>query len=123
VAESAIPEDVRRFILTSLPSIPHLEALLMLRRHPQTMWDVPLLARSLYVAEKAADEVLNDLAQAGFVVRDGSGAYRYAPASPEQAAMVDRVADVYARSLLSVTHLIHGSAAQSFADAFKLRKD
>ena len=40
---SAIPDDVRRFILTSVPSVPYLEAMLLLRGEPQAAWDASAL--------------------------------------------------------------------------------
>jgi len=128
----ALPEDVRRFVLTSIPSVPFLEALLLLRAHPAAGWDRYTLARRLYVAERAAETLLADLAAAGMVVRaagdDGAAApaYRYGPVDASLAARIDRLADAYARQLVEITVLIHSSLdrkAQRFADAFKWRKD
>lgn len=49
--------------------------------------------------------------------------YRYEPA--EKAAMIDRLADLYARHLIPVTNLIHTKPRRirAFADAFRFRKD
>ena len=35
---AAIPEDIRRFVLTSIPSVPFLEALLLMRAAPEQPW-------------------------------------------------------------------------------------
>jgi hypothetical protein len=123
VGESQIPEDLRRFILLSIPSVPHLEALLLMRRDPQRSWNAAAMAQGLYIDEHSAAAVLAELAAGDLVVGDSAAAtYRYAP-PPPLAEMMDRLADLYARALVTVTNLIHGRSAQLFADAFKLRKD
>jgi hypothetical protein len=63
-----IPEDVRRFILTSITSVPYLEAMLLLRNEPARSWDHGSVAQRLYISEKAAAEPLSDLCAAGFLV-------------------------------------------------------
>ena len=125
----SIPEDLRRFVLTSIPSVPFLEALLLMRAAPAAAWRRETLARRLYVREKTADGLLADLCAAGMAVRcldGGADAYRYAPADPGLRERIDRLADLYATHLVEVTHLIHASLdrkARQFADAFKWRKD
>ena len=125
----SIPEDLRRFVLTSIPSVPFLEALLLMRADPAQAWRRDTLARRLYVREKTAKGLLADLCTAGIAVHyDDAGAdgYRYAPADAGLRERIDRLADVYATHLVEVTHLIHSSLdrkAQQFADAFKWRKD
>lgn len=120
-----IPEDVRRLILTSIPSVPHLEALLLLRAERNTTWGTALTARRLYISEKIAEQVLADLAEAGFIQPDSANppGYRYAPGSTEQAEAVERLAIAYAHDLVEVTNLIHAKSAQLFADAFRFRRD
>jgi hypothetical protein len=123
------PEDLRRFVLTSIPSVPFLEALLLLRANPAQQWHADTLARRLYVRERTAQGLLEDLCRANMVVPcpgPQQACYQYGPASPELRARIDALADLYARHLVEVTHLIHSSLdrkAQQFADAFKLRKD
>ena len=120
-----IVENVRRFILTSIPSVPHLEALLLMCREREGEWDEVSLARRLYVAEKTAHTLLADLSEAGFIARprESHAVFRYRPASAEQAEMVDKVADAYATNLIDVTNLTHGRSALLFADAFVIRRE
>lgn len=124
-----IPEDLRRFVLTSVPSVPFLEALLLLRADPCQQWESALLASRLYVRERVAGELLADLATAGIARRcdpPAAHCYHYSPADDALRDRIDRLADVYARHLVDVTHLIHSGLdrkAQQFADAFRLRKD
>lgn len=129
MTHSPIPEDLRRFILTSIPSVPFLEAMLLLRADPTQQWESALLASRLYIRERVASQVLADLCTAG-IARPcdppASHCHRYDPASQALRDRIDRLADLYARRLVDVTHLIHSSLerqAQQFADAFRLRKD
>jgi hypothetical protein len=124
-AFNPIPDDVRRFILTSIPSVPFVEAALLLRRQPDAALDTREVAAALYIQEAAAAELLRQLCEAGALhVEDGR--YRYAPRDERLAAAWDRLAEAYSANLIGVTNLIHDTtrkSAQRFADAFKLRKD
>jgi Mn-dependent DtxR family transcriptional regulator len=123
-----IPDDVRRFILASVPSVPYLEAILLLRTDPDMAWDVRRIAARLYVAEREAAEVLTALAAAGIARgedHDGAALFRYAPNTDKLRERLDALAQAYSTNLVGVTHLIHSRTdkrAQQFADAFRLRK-
>ncbi len=123
-----IPDDVQRFILLAIPSVPYLEALLLLRGAPQRSWDAAEIAQRLYLSEKVAAGLLGELSAAGMAdpERPAGARYRYRPQSAHLAAMVDRLADIYAKNLVGVSTLIHSKLskkAQQFVDAFVLRKD
>ena len=126
--DEPLPDDVRRFVLAHIASVPHLEALLLLRGEPGRSWDVAAAARRLFLPERRTRRLLEDLAGSGFLerVEGGPASYRFKPGSGEIEVLVRRVADAYARSLIQITHLIHSRGehrAQLFADAFKWRKD
>jgi hypothetical protein len=125
-----IPEELRRFVLTSVPSVPFVEALLIFRAQheasPGKAVPIDLLARRLYVSERQAVELLQALRGARIVepTEDGQG-HHYAP-GPGQSEMLDALAHYYRTHLVEVTELIHsrtGRMAQQFADAFRIRKD
>ncbi len=121
-----MPGEVRRFILTSVPSVPYLEAILLLRTDPAAAWDAALVARRLYLQEHQVTELLKALTAAGIAEEVESTSFRYRPATPDLAAMLDRLAQVYSSNLVGVTDLIHSridKRAQQFADAFRWRKD
>jgi hypothetical protein len=123
-----LTDEVRRFILTSVPSIPYLEAVLLLRTAPDTGWDAERVSRRLYVSDRQAADLLAQLAAAGIASQgEGQpGEYRYRPNSEELGSRIDALADAYASNLLGVTELIHSridKRAHQFADAFRLRKD
>lgn len=124
--DAVIPEDVRRFIFTAVPSIPYLEAMLLFFRAPDVQRSAVEVARSLYLPERRAMELIEQLHEIGIVAREGDARFRYAPRDPSLASAVERLAEVYADDIIGVTHLVHdamGKSAQRFADAFKLRKD
>lgn len=124
-----IPEDLRRFVLTSVPSVPFLEALLLLRANPGQQWTGEMLAGRLYTSERTALGLLDELCRSGMAgpcPAPHENCYLYTPASDELRERIDRLAEVYARHLVDVTNLIHSTLdrkAQQFADAFRLRKD
>lgn len=120
-----LPPHIRRFILTSIPSVPYLEAILLLRATPGKRWTPGDLAARLYVPEAAAAELLQGIASAGVAAGDAD-AFAYRPATAELAGLIDEVASVYSSNLLAVTDLVHSRIdrrAQQFADAFRWRKD
>lgn len=104
--------------------MPHLEAMLLLRRESDAVWDAPVLARRLYLPQARAAELLQQLAEAGFVVA-GQDGWRWQPGT-HAAARVDELARCYSTNLLEVTELIHSRQdrrARQFADAFRLRQE
>jgi hypothetical protein len=127
VRAADLPDDIRRFILTSVPSVPYLEAILLLRSDSAAGWDAGAVARRLYVPERQAADLLRQLAAAGIAqAGEPGGAVRYAPATAELRSLLDRLAETYAGNLVGVTDLIHSrldKRAHQFADAFRLRKD
>jgi hypothetical protein len=123
-----IPDDVRRFVVSSIPSIPFLEAALLIRQWPARTWDEAHLGAALYVSARRGAELLEELRVAGIVTLEpgSSGGYRYGPRNEALTGAIAALAEVYPRCLIEITHLVHAnsqSSAQRFADAFKLRKD
>lgn len=124
MSEEAIPPDVRRFVLGALPSVPHLEALLLLRDRPEGLSHDDLAAR-LYVTPATAAKLAADLEQSGLVLSEGLRAC-YGPTNNDLRAAIDALAAVYARNVVAVSGLIHSTTdrkAFQFADAFRVRKE
>ena len=120
-----IPDDIHRFVLTSVPSVPFLEAMLMLRAHPDRSWSATELALRLFVSTALSEELLSQLCDAGFsAAGEGGCSYRW-NASSLLSPIVDELARIYAVNVVDVTELIHSRQerrAVHFADAFRLRK-
>jgi hypothetical protein len=120
-----IPENVKRLIAERIESIPELEAVLLLKDHPERDWDADEAGARLYVSRLMAAHLLAALAGRGLLRRTGE-TYRYLPATDSLRADVDDLAQCYSRHLVAVTQLVHarpGVSVRSFADAFRFRKD
>jgi hypothetical protein len=128
MADNKIPDDVRRFILSKIPSVPYLEAILLLRNRPEHPWTVAQVAERLYISEKIATEILTNLVSDGIFAAppDAALCYQYAPSSSRMRETIDQLATTYTSHLVEVTNLIHSKSskkAQQFADAFLWRED
>jgi hypothetical protein len=131
--DDLIPDDIRQFIIVRIDSIPHLEALLLLRTGADEKWGIPVVAQRLYITEQETSQLLSRLCEQGLVTLNGSEPqlYQYCPKSVELARMIDRVAEVYKKQLVPVTNLIHSkphtriqeldTRIQELADSFKHR--
>ena len=123
MSEEAIPDEVRRFILTAIPSVPYLEAVLQFQRQPEVPRSAEDIGRALYVSVGTATELLQAMSDAGVVQAQGEQ-FRYAPDEALGQALT-QLAEVYARNLIGVSGLIHDAtqrSAQRFAEAFRLRR-
>jgi hypothetical protein len=121
-----VPDEVRRFILTSIPSVPYVEALLLLRADSSRAWDSHNVASRLYIGENHALELLEAMEQARIADRGADGAFTYAPATDDLRSVIDALANTYSQDLVAVTDLIHSSLdkrAHQFSDAFRWKKD
>jgi hypothetical protein len=125
--QEVLTDELRRLIF-SIPSIPHLEAMLLMRRgaHP---WEPARLAQRLYLPVEHTAAILADLAAARIssISGDAPPAYRYAPATAELDVLVASLERYYSQNLIEVTNMIHASSRrhsriQEFADAFKWGK-
>ncbi len=122
-----LTEDLRRLIF-SIPSIPHLEAILLMRRG-RDLWEPSRLAQRLYLPAERTAGILADLAsgQICSVTEGAAAAYRYAPSTVELDALVVSLERYYSQNLIEVTNMIHASSRRhsrirEFADAFKWGK-
>jgi Mn-dependent DtxR family transcriptional regulator len=124
---SAISDEIRRFILINIPSIPYLETMLLMRKDAEHQWDADQIAKRLFIDNKAATLLLLQLQVAGIItiVNKQSAAYQYGPKSADLMKTIDQLAETYSANLIEVTNLIHSNInkkAHKFADAFLWRK-
>jgi len=99
-----IPDDVRRFVMTSVPTVPYLEAMLLFHTAPELQRNRADVASLLYLNEQTAGELLEALCSAGAIapVESAPGRFRYAPGEAAHAA-ISKLAEVYAGNLVGVT--------------------
>lgn len=120
-----IPDSVRRLVLTSIPSVPFLEAARLIHSNADALHTPQSIASALYVTPAAAEKLLAELLQAGIVAPQGNG-HRYAPRDAELAAGLQELFECYRSNLVGITNLVHDAtqrSAERFANAFKLRKE
>lgn len=122
----AIEPEVEQFLLDSIDTVPHLEALLLIFRSPDYVWTVDELAARIYVNDKQAAGILDDLTRRSLIARVELSApkYQYIPGSPSQTELLEKVAQSYRTQLVQVTRFIHSNASGSvrdFARAFRLK--
>lgn len=131
VTAQVLSEDVRRLLASAIASVPHLEAVLLLRDGSTPMprlWSVTDVASRLYLPEARIHNILGELSDSGLLSQSGGSPslYAYSPRTAELADVVNRLADAYRTHLIQVTEFIHsktGRKAQHFADAFRWRKE
>ncbi len=122
-----ISDEIRRFILSNIPSVPHLEALLLMRSEHEHQWSISELAKRLFINEQVTQAIVEDLQTAGVVKKVGKkpSLYQYYTSYDELKKLVDNLAITYSSSLIEVTNLIHSNMdhkAVKFANAFMWRK-
>lgn len=126
MTSGAIPFEVERFILDYIDSVPHLEALLLLFQAPAVLWSVEQLAARIYVNERQASAVLDDLTRRGVITRieQSPPRYQFVARPQAQTELLEKVAHAYRTQLVQMTRFIHSNASGSvreFARAFRLK--
>lgn len=129
MSTDVIPNNVRRFVLSTIRSVPYLEAALWLRSNRNATHSVAELASALYIAEATAQGLLGHLVADQVVATTpvaGEIRFEYRPGNDALAADFDALSVAYASNLVEIARLVHDSTyrnAHRFADAFRLRKD
>jgi sugar-specific transcriptional regulator TrmB len=122
-SQSALVDD---FLCQHISSVPHLEALLLLRGDRERRWTIAELSQALFIPAERAAAILRELEQRGFARQreDSGGEYWYHAGSVERENMLDQVQTAYRRELVRISKLIHArsSALGEFARAFDLRR-
>ena len=121
-----IPQHVLQFIAECIDSVPHLEALLMLRADVSRGWSAAEVAQRLYIPGGDALQILESLVQRGLIVSDGSMSFRFPPDNAVLNERIGGVAEAYRDHLTPLATFIHskGSApVREFARAFTLKRD
>jgi DNA-binding MarR family transcriptional regulator len=122
------PQDIDKFILDHIETVPHLEALLLAWSRRPRSWSVEEMARALYIPPDLASKILQDLAQEGLLKEstDPPAQYAYIPGSEERDQLIAAVESTYRRELVRVSRMIHAKAPyalREFARAFRITKE
>ncbi len=109
MSHTEIPNDVCVFVRSHIPSVGHMEALVLIVEEPHSAWTSASVARRLFVLEARADTILHELSTAGLIGLAASGAWRIAPHSPTLNELARRTVGLYRRHLKAMTRIIWSS--------------
>jgi hypothetical protein len=110
----------------SIRSVWNLELLLFMARNAQRGWRADDLVRELRASDFIVSEGLQTLQTAGLASPAGEGTHRYLPASGDLDRLVQQLERQYRERPQSVTRAIFSAPndkLQTFADAFRLKRD
>lgn len=121
-----LPPEIRSFISAHLRSLEQLEILLLVASGAGDEWTVQSVYDIIVSSKPSVERWLEDFVRLGFVARtaDSPPTYRFA-ASGEIATTIKTLAGLYKTKPVRIIEAIFKKdrdPAQSFADAFKLRK-
>lgn len=125
---SELADDIQRFIAENISSVAQLEVLLLLKAHPQQSWNADEVATALYAGSTLLADELAAWRSRGLleVAPDRPDAYRFAPRTPDMAAVVETLEEAYKNRRVSVITAIYSKPVdkiRTFADAFRIRKE
>ena len=127
---AGVPEgqQVDRFIVDEIDSVPQLEALLLFWKNRPQVWSCESMAKSLYVSPDVSRDILARLAQRHLItpVESGRGEFALNADSEEKERLLASLDAIYRRELVRISNMIHTKASRGvrdFADAFRLKKE
>ncbi|GLC25299.1 hypothetical protein [Roseisolibacter agri] len=133
MTDAGLPAAVLALIGGPVASMAHAEALLLLRRvAPESRTAAAIATEAQLPTPDAARRCLAELTAAALIAGAGDDAYRYAPADDAARQAVDALAEMYQTKPVTLIRAIYSrpatptrapSAVQSFADAFRLRRE
>lgn len=118
--------EVLQFVERTFRSVWPFELLLVLTRSPQQAWQGEALVHELRASMSLVNGGLRTLAKAGLVSVDEHGMYQFQPASAELEELARALIELCKRKPHAVMRAVFSAPAdriQTFADAFRLRKD
>ncbi|HKG95220.1 MAG TPA: hypothetical protein VKA84_25100 [Gemmatimonadaceae bacterium] len=139
MAETGLPPEVVDLVARHLPSMQHVETLLLLRRADPEAVAADAVVAEIHGGRALTLACLEDLADAGLIARSGgrpseggpAAAYRFAPATPALRAAADKLAEMYSVRPVTLVRAVYdrppappaADPIRSFANAFRLRAD
>jgi hypothetical protein len=123
--DTPIPASVVDFLDKHISTVWALELLLLMRQNPSRIWTVADLAKELRASAPVITRVVPPLMAAEIVV-EAEGGWRYAPQPGDLDDTIERLENLYKQLPVRIIRhiaLAPHREAQSFADAFKFRKE
>ena len=121
-------EEVYRFILNQIDSVPQMEALLLLWENRPKQWSENEIAARLYVGVDVVRNIMQELLRRRLIAAstDSPKLFWYETKPGDGDGVIEAVAATYRHNLVRVSTLIHtkaSSAVRDFAQAFKFKKE
>jgi hypothetical protein len=129
MSTSDLPDNLLRLIRYCLPDFPAAELLVLLARCEGKVWTIEELVEALRPSlfrPAAVATYLTDFQSRGLVEQPGPDRFLFRPASHELAEAAAALLQAYDERPVSLIRAIYAQAdhpIQSFADAFRLRKE
>jgi hypothetical protein len=124
--DADFPEELCLFIENTIPTIEAAELLVLLAGDPVRHWKVEDIIHELRPTVRAELEVRKCLAlflSRGLVTENSDASFQYRPDSPGLDATVGALAKAFNQRPVTLIRMIYSRKIQSFADAFKIKKD
>jgi hypothetical protein len=124
--DKSIPDEARRLIAGYIRTVEQLEILLLLKGSPQKEFSVLDVFRVIQSSQNSVATSLGIFTNAGFLIEESGGTYRYEPRNKDVDQAIDALAKAYQERRVTVIEAIYHQASdpvRNFADAFKLRKE
>ncbi len=122
-------EEIYRFILNQIDSVPQMEALLLVWESRPKKWAESEIAERLYIGIDAVRNIMQELVRRRLLAADtqqSAKQYFYESKPEDLDSLIEAVAATYRRDLVRVSTFIHtkaSSAVRDFAKAFKFTKE
>jgi len=124
--DADFPQELCLFIQDTIPTIDAAELLVFLAGDRSRQWKVEEIAQELrptIIAESEIRRSLSLFLTRGLVVENQDGRFHYRPTSPDLDATVGALAKAFNQRPVTLIRIIYSRKIQSFADAFKIKKD
>jgi hypothetical protein len=125
VGEVGLTSELKRFIAAYIPSLEHLEILLLASGSPETDWTVESVYDVIKSSPSGVESALADLFEMKLLAREGTK-YRYAPATPDIEITIKQLGEAYRTRRIRVVEMIYSpelDALREFQRAFRFRKE
>ena len=101
-----LPGEVCAFVRAHIPSIGHMEALVLTVEEPLHVWTAESLAGRLFMPKGAVGFLLRDLSASGLVEYSAPGVWRFARYHTMLTAVARRAVRLYRQRLVPMTTMI-----------------